>query len=263
MTKEKTKVLVIGDGCKDVFQYGKCERLSPEAPVPIFKPTKAKENGGMAVNVYNNLKALGVDCDILTNSGITKTRLVDEVSNQMLLRIDNEYRYHLPLSVLTETKFSKYSAVVISDYNKGYVDEALIRNITEFNPIVFMDTKKKLGPWAYGVRFIKINQKEFDENVTEKFLHEYGGDLIVTKGKEGAELLSDDDNLVRSEDFPIENEHDVRDLSGAGDTFLAALVADYVKNNDIRSAIRFANKCSAWVVTQKGVVVVDLNKIKI
>ena len=42
MMKEKTKVLVIGDGCKDVFQYGKCERLSPEAPVPIVEPPLAK-----------------------------------------------------------------------------------------------------------------------------------------------------------------------------------------------------------------------------
>ena len=82
------KVLVIGDSCKDVFQYGKCERLSPEAPVPVFKPTINKSNGGMAVNVYNNLIALGVDCDIITDSGITKTRYVDEVSNQMLIRID-------------------------------------------------------------------------------------------------------------------------------------------------------------------------------
>lgn len=35
MTREKIKVLVIGDGCLDIFRYGKCERLSPEAPVPI------------------------------------------------------------------------------------------------------------------------------------------------------------------------------------------------------------------------------------
>ena len=65
------------------------------------------------------------------------------------------------------------------------------------------------------------------------------------------------------EEFPIVEEHDVRDLSGAGDTFLAALVAKFLENLDIRAGISFANKCSSWVVTQKGVVVVDLNKIKI
>ena len=77
----------------------------------------------------------------------------------------------------------------------------------------------------------------------------------MTKGKDGAVLNN-------NEKFPIEDEHEVRDLSGAGDTFLAALVAKYIENYDICEAIKFANKCAAWVVTQKGVVVVDLSKIK-
>ena len=46
-----------------------------------------------------------------------------------------------------------------------------------------------------------------------------------------------------------------------GDTFLAALVADYIKNNDIRTAIRFANRCAAWVVSQKGVVIINSDMI--
>jgi len=78
--------------------------------------------------------------------------------------------------------------------------------------------------------------------------------LIVTNGKYGSVL-----NM--NEIFSIESEHSVRDLSGAGDTFLAALVVDYIKNNDIRSAIRFANKCAAWVVSQKGVVIVNPDMI--
>lgn len=265
MTKEKTKVLVIGDGCKDVFQYGKCKRLSPEAPVPVFLPTKRKENGGMAVNVYNNLKGLGVDCDIITYSGISKTRYVDEVSNQMLIRVDENDQIFLgPIQYdhIVTMDLSQYKAIVFSDYNKGFVVEEMVKIVSEKHPVVFMDTKKKLGPWAYGVRFIKINEKEYNENVSDDFQYQYAGDLIVTRGKEGARLLSDDDNLVRTEDFPIEDEHDVRDLSGAGDTFLAALVADYVKNNDIRKAIKFANKCAAWVVTQKGVAVIDRYKIE-
>jgi D-beta-D-heptose 7-phosphate kinase/D-beta-D-heptose 1-phosphate adenosyltransferase len=256
MTQGKTKVLVIGDGCKDVFQYGKCERLSPEAPVPVFKPIKATNNGGMAVNVYNNLIALGVDCDIITNSGITKTRYVDEVSNQMLLRIDeNDSINQITQEECEKINFNDYAAVVISDYNKGYLDVHDIMWIVDNHPLTFIDTKKELGGWCDDIKFIKINNKEFKAN--EDYLRNYyNGNLIVTKGKEGAILNHD-------EVFPIEEEHDVRDLSGAGDTFLAGLVADYIKNNDIRSAIKFANKCSAWVVTQKGVVVVDLNKVRL
>jgi D-beta-D-heptose 7-phosphate kinase/D-beta-D-heptose 1-phosphate adenosyltransferase len=248
-----SKVLVIGDGCKDVFRYGNCERLSPEAPVPIFKPTKARDNGGMAVNVYNNLKSLGVDCDIITDSGATKTRYVDEVSNQMLLRIDeNDELENIMLSDLSKIKYHEYRAIVISDYNKGFLTETDIVYICNNHNLVFMDTKKVIDNWAFGVEVIKINDKEFRTN-SHKLVKEYNGELIVTHGKEGASLWFDK--------FPIEEEHEVRDLSGAGDTFLAALVASYINNNDIRKAIKFANKCAAWVVTQKGVVVVDLNKI--
>ena len=249
------KVLVIGDGCKDVFQYGKCDRLSPEAPVPVFKPSQAKWNGGMAVNVYNNIRSLGVEADIITDSGVTKTRYVDDVSNQMLLRIDeNDEVENILLCDLAKIKYDEYSAVVISDYDKGFLSEEDIIYICNNHPLVFMDTKKKIDNWAYGAEFIKINKKEFDAN-SENLLKEYNGDLIVTLGKEGA--------MHWMNKYPIEIEHPVRDLTGAGDTFLAALAVKYLENRDIQEAIMFANKCSAWVVTQKGVAVVDLNKVKL
>lgn len=254
--KEKTKVLVIGDSCRDFFQYGKCDRLSPEAPVPIFNPSRTTGNGGMAINVFENLKALGVECDIMTNDiRPIKTRYVDEVSNQMLLRVDEkDVIYPITEKDLNFFDIKNYHAVVISDYNKGYLSKENIKYIAENHPLTFMDSKKELGFWCEDIKFLKINNKEFKLN--EDYLRNYyTGNLIVTKGKEGAVLNYD-------EIFPIGDEHDVRDLSGAGDTFLAALVADYIKNDDIRSAIQFANKCAAWVVTQKGVVIVDVEKVK-
>ena len=57
------RILVIGESCKDVFHYGTCHRLCPEAPVPIFNPVEKTENGGMAMNVYNNIKAMSVPCE--------------------------------------------------------------------------------------------------------------------------------------------------------------------------------------------------------
>jgi len=240
-----------------VFRYGKCERISPEAPVPIFLPSRTTGNGGMAINVFENLKALGVECDMMTNDvRPVKTRFVDEISNQMLLRVDEKDQI-APITAkdLEFFDLNNYAAVVISDYNKGYLSFEDIMWIAENHPMTFIDSKKEIGSWCEDIKFMKINYKEFKQN--EDYLRNYYiGNLIVTKGKEGA-------ILNYNEVFPIEDEHDVRDLSGAGDTFLAALVADYIKNNDIRSAIRFANKCAAWVVTQKGVVVVDLNRVKL
>ena len=52
------RILVVGDSCKDVFVYGKVNRLTPEAPVPVFNPTVTKTNDGMARNVSNNPKQM-------------------------------------------------------------------------------------------------------------------------------------------------------------------------------------------------------------
>jgi len=262
MMKEKTKVLVIGDSCLDVFQYGRCERLSPEAPVPVFLPTKKKENGGMALNVLNNLKALGVECDILTNKFLSiKTRYVDEISNQMLIRIDeNDNVKRITQEELESINLDNYAAVMISDYNKGYLDIDDIMWIADNHSLTFIDTKKELGEWCNKIKFIKINKKEYDRN--SKYLdNKYPHNAVITLGKDGALLILNNNGIISKKYFSIEEEHDVRDLSGAGDTFFAALVASYLKNNDICDAINFANKCASWVVTQKGVVVVDVNKI--
>ena len=84
------KVLVVGDSCEDVFEYGKCTRLCPDAPVPVFIPNDSKVVKGMAGNVANNLVALGVVPTLLSNEEkIIKKRMVDEKTNQMLVRVDS------------------------------------------------------------------------------------------------------------------------------------------------------------------------------
>ncbi|MCK9416988.1 PfkB family carbohydrate kinase [Candidatus Dojkabacteria bacterium] len=250
------KVLVIGDSCIDIFEYGDCKRLCPEAPVPIFKSKCVTRNGGMSINVIENMKALGVDCNIITNDiRPVKTRYVDEVSNQMLLRIDNnDDILENAIERLKNVDFSKYDAVVISDYNKGYVSREDIKFISENHDLVFLDSKKNLDSWCNGIEFIKLNEKEYQYN--ERYLtQEFPNNLVVTYGSDGA---SYENKRIH---IKPEKKVEVRDLSGAGDTFLAAFVADYLKNNDICAAIHFANKCASWVVTQKGVAVVDLSKI--
>jgi len=252
------KILVIGDSCSDVFRYGTCDRLSPEAPVAIMKPTRTTGNGGMAINVHENLLALGVDADIITNDiRPVKTRYVDEVSNQILLRVDEADTIRpITADTLNKIDFGQYDAVVISDYDKGFLSESDVIYISNRHKLIFMDTKKDLSGWALGVKFIKINEKELQRN-HDWLLNTYvnnAGHLIATNGKDGAVLDF-------SERFPITKEHEVRDLSGAGDTFLAGLVASYIKNDDICEAIEFANRCAAWVVSQKGVAVVNPEKI--
>ena len=63
------KVLLLGDSCEDEYIYGNCDRLSPEAPIPVFNPSKTITNQGMAGNVVENLRALGVrKTELITNN---------------------------------------------------------------------------------------------------------------------------------------------------------------------------------------------------
>ena len=64
----KKEILVIGDSCIDIFVHCNCTKICPEAPVPLLEIEKQIENGGMAMNVYNNILSLGTDCDIVTNN---------------------------------------------------------------------------------------------------------------------------------------------------------------------------------------------------
>lgn len=260
----KNKFLVIGDGCVDIFKYGKCKRLCPEAPVPVFTPKKQTSNFGMALNVYHNMRGLKEDVDSISNELLPKKiRFIDIVSNQMLLRedVDDEISR---IDNLDNIDFKKYVAIVISDYNKGFLIEQdieyIIKKAKENDCTTFLDTKKKLGDWAKDVDVIKINNKEFGENSywLDVSFRNY---LVVTKGESGATFIHN----RKSNYFSIEDKykHPVRDLSGAGDTFLAALTVEYISNHgDIKKAINFANICASWVVSQKSVVQIRIEKIK-
>ena len=261
------KVLVIGDSCEDVFIYGDIERISPEAPVPVFKPTHTEKNDGMAKNVANNVEALDIYIYTITNgSSIVKKRYVENRSGQMVLRVDeHDYCDRIKIKKLqgiTNNKFTSYSltgtvdnidVIIISDYNKGFLEESDIQHICENNKNVFIDTKKKLGEWIKDADFIKINELEYKKN--HELLSDKGFEekLIVTLGSKGCRY--------KGLEYPVK-EVPVKDVSGAGDTFIAGLVRGYLDTQNIESAIEFAQKCTTHVVQKHGVATVTLKEIE-
>ena len=242
------KILVIGDSCTDIFIYGDIERICPEAPVPVFIPTHTTKNPGMAKNVVMNFNTLGIDVDIITNNNeIKKTRYVDNRSNQIVLRVD-DHDYCSRIKKAELEKVKNYDIVVISDYCKGFLNEDDIDNICSNSRIIFLDTKKRLNGWSLSADFIKINELEYKKNY--EFLERgigYEDKLIITRGRKGCEYMG--------EEFPVKEVH-VKDVSGAGDTFMTGLVYEYMNSKDIRKAINFAQKCSINVVQKHGVAAV-------
>ena len=245
MRQSSMKILVVGDSCTDVFIYGDIERICPEAPVPVFKPTHTTENPGMSKNVVKNFESLGIDADIITNTNeIKKIRYVDNRSNQMVLRVD-EHDHCSRIKESDLEKVESYDVIVISDYCKGFLEDIDIDNICSSSKISFLDTKKRLNGWSLGADFIKINELEYKKNY--EFLERglgYEDKLIITRGGKGCEYMG--------KVFAVNKVH-VKDVSGAGDTFMAGLVSEYIKNEDIVSAIEFAQECATRVVQKHGV----------
>jgi len=261
------RVLVIGDSCQDVFVYGDIERISPEAPIPVFKPTHEESNDGMAKNVVNNVESLDMSIYTITNeNSIVKKRYVENRSGQMVLRVDeHDYCDRIKIKKLqgiTNNKFTSYSltgtvdkidAIIISDYCKGFLEESDIEHICKYNKNVFVDTKKKLGKWIKDADFIKINELEYQKNHEVLSENEFEEKLIVTLGSKGCRW--------NGKEFPVD-EVKIGDVSGAGDTFIAGLVRGYLDTQDIESAIEFAQKCTTHVVQQHGVATVTLKEIQ-
>ena len=259
-------VLVIGDSCEDIFIYGDIERISPEAPIPVFKPTHTEKNDGMAKNVANNVESLDMHIYTVTNgSSIVKKRYVENRSGQMVLRVDeHDYCDRIKIKKLQgamNNKLTSYTltgtigkidAIIISDYCKGFLEESDIEYICKNNKNVFIDTKKKLGKWVKDADYIKINELEYKKN--HELLSENGFEdkLIVTLGSKGCRY--------KGKDFPVK-EVPVKDVSGSGDTFIAGLVRGYLETKDITKAIEFAQECTTNVVQKHGVATVNLEEL--
>ena len=245
------KILIIGDSCTDVFTYGHVYRLAPEGPVPVFNPIMSKSNGGMALNVCANITAIGTFNTLITQKEeIIKTRYVDERTNTLLLRVDtNDKVSRISRDVIENIKNNhyqgvSYDALIISDYCKGFLTEEDIDEISKNNFNVFLDTKKILGDWCKCVNYIKINHTEYNRTKHTIDQLDIINQMIITKSDEGCEY--------QGVTFPVEKVN-IKDVSGAGDTFISGLVCEYVKTKDIMKAILFAQYCATKVVQKKGV----------
>ena len=244
--QKQLKVLLIGDSCTDEYVYGSCERLNPEAPVPILKFNRKETKKGMAWNVRENIESFGIEVYMITNQEtITKTRYIDEKYNQQILRVDDEpdlkpMNYDLPEE--------HFDALVISDYDKGFLSNEKVFELVEwFDGPVFIDSKKTKLPKESC--FVKINDLEFSK------LDNPSDNLIITRGSKGAEY--------QGKLYPGEKV-DIFDAVGAGDTFLSAMVYFYLKYGKIEEAIPYANKAAAIAVSNFGTYILtkeDVNEI--
>lgn len=277
------KVLVVGDTILDKYQYGKVGRLSPEAPVPILQADIASKSLGGACNVAVNIKSLVPDSEVdyygicsyeivemLEEKGInaisisvppneiiTKTRYISE--GHQLLRVDHgEYYYDHSIrimeSLIEGVDLNSYDAIVVSDYNKGSISESLLSYITEANqkPNLFLDLKM-FKDWMSSLdlknSYIKCNNLEYEENRISVLRYCKSLGMVITQGKSGFKTERFGDGASSfTERFPITRiDGFVVNVVGAGDTFLAGMVAKFIidKTSTLYSMAQMGNKVAA------------------
>ena len=241
------KILVIGEVCVDNFIYCSTTRLSPEAPVPVLNPIRITTNSGMAGNTMANVRALAPDSNVMhlmQEESITKTRYVEEKSNHMFFRLDEGENDVTPFKwgMAVDIMLGEADIVIVSDYNKGFLGDADLREIARKSKLSILDSKRKLtNDIIKDFTFVKLNESENKNNPNLTT-----DNIIVTLGKKGA--------LYNGILYESPNPQDTIDVSGAGDTFTAAFIVKFYETLEESYSIRFANEKASEVVSKRGVV---------
>ena len=191
-------ILLIGDLILDVYLWGDCQRISPEAPVQVVDISKEEKVLGGAGNVLSNLISLGANVSFISVLGLddtakdlrkilSKYKIVDELllienarktskktrvisSNQQILRFDSESKEDISKEnqerVMTYLKanIKNFDLLVISDYLKGVLTYKLCQDIIKlakkFNKKVLIDPKGEDYSKYKGAYLLTPNKKE-------------------------------------------------------------------------------------------------------
>lgn len=277
------RFLVIGECGQDTFHHCRVNRLAPDIPIPVALPYATTYSPGMAANVAANLVSLGAtEVQTMLSEPLIKTRYVDEASGYIMLRVDGAQdedgewkadgdRIIEPFSPMVRLPLhaNLYSAIVISDYAKGYLSEESIEQIAQwgadFDVPTFLDTKKLLGDWSKQC-IVKINEREYQAQVRELGANpeRFCRDLVVTFGARGSKYFVGGDAAGKVNELHVEVEPiEVSSLSGAGDSYHAAFALMMVKTGgDIATSMDYANRAARIAVSKRGVVAVRAEEIQ-
>ena len=209
---QKKKILIIGDVMLDAYIWGKVDRISPEAPVPVVSVEKRESRMGGAANVALNISALGSTAilsavlgdddkaaqfeDLLAENGMPRNGLLkshDRITttkfriignNVQMLRVDEETDAPLPAEL--QQKFTKhvqdliaangFDAIIFEDYDKGVIDAKLIESVvseaSKHNIPVLVDPKKRNFLQYKHVTVFKPNLKELRDALNKELPEE-------------------------------------------------------------------------------------------
>ena len=251
------RALVVGDTMLDVYHFGRVDRISPEAPVPIFidnlKNIEVRRGG--ADNVAHQIEALG--CGVETHfANVPSVKHRYMVGHHQVFRIDDD---STEISRPCEERVADYDVIVISDYNKGFVTDTLCQQIIEQavqnkKPVI-VDPKGD-NWWKYeGATVICPNEKEWKES---SYCHPTGSHILLKRGDKGLEIELDRSKQVVK--LPARAKH-VYDVTGAGDTIVGVVASCMGSGANLEDSAYIANIAAGYVVGEVGTKVCSFGKL--
>jgi D-beta-D-heptose 7-phosphate kinase/D-beta-D-heptose 1-phosphate adenosyltransferase len=257
------KILVIGDPMMDVYHFGHVDRISPEAPVPIFVQDRRDALGrarldyrpGGAQNVVMQLQALGCQVDDAYKSTWTRQPKWTEkhrymVGHYQLFREDIDR--HVPNTV---PALEGFSAVIISDYAKGActfdVCQEAIHGAFNLKIPVIVDPKGSDWDKYRNATVICPNEQELD--IPYAIRDRLESELVIKMGAKGLHY--------HGHLYPATAKH-VFDVTGAGDTVTAVIAACLAVGMTLPEACPIANAAAGYVVGEIGTTVCPIEELQ-
>ena len=261
-------ILIAGDVMLDRYWFGDVERISPEAPVPVVKIARSEERPGGAANVARNAAALGARTTLVSATGIDEAGAALE----RLLAADNvRTSFHRDSGFATTVKLrvvGRQQQLLRIDFETVPSHEVLATKLADYERLL---VDPKGDDWARyrGATAITPNRSEFRQvvgrwkdaaemaNKAQALRAELDLDaILVTRGEEGMSLYT----ASGTEDIPAVA-REVYDVSGAGDTVIAALGVLLAAGADLGSAVRISNEAAGVVVGKLGTAVVTPDEL--
>lgn len=292
------KILCIGDIMLDTFIYGSINRISPEAPVPVFEQNTSSIVLGGVGNVARNAFSLGAKVILVSVVGDDEasekiTNLCSEFyqtfllkdkyrkttqkkrfcsNNQHLLRVDIEEKKELQIEdedkLLDFCYKNEPDVLIISDYAKGVISKRLCNElIRAFQKIpILVDPKVKDFSKYKGATIIKPNEKEFINSIQFKTDLEASASEVIKNGISKNLVITRGEKgmlvVNDKETVYIESKaREVFDVSGAGDTVIATMAFFLGKGENVLHSAHMANKAAGIVVKKSGTSIVTSHEL--
>ena len=309
------RVLIIGDQAIDEMIYGDTERISREAPVLILLHASTKLILGQATNAAHNLATLnngkvsaiglygndyyapillnamkeaGINTEYMVEDSNRPTTVKSRISGasfhsvtQQIVRVDRVENSapsaEIEQKVIEniEKAIPEHDAVILSDYNIGFLTENIIRTAIEtarkFGKIIVVDAQKDL--WRYkGAYSLTPNQPDTEKAVGYfirdiETLKKAGNDLLkatesetllVTRGGDGMAVFDKDGTLT---EVPVFNKTRVFDVTGAGDTVVASYTLALACGAPPKYAAIIGNIAASIVIRSFGCATTSIDEI--